>query len=245
MVDNQHWLDRWKENRIGFHETTVNRHLKTHLPQFALPAAASVFLPLCGKAQDIAWLAQQGYQVIGIELSQIAIEAFFAENSLEFESFDKDRFTIYRSANISLLQGHFFDLRSQDIAGCHLIYDRAALIAMEISDRPRYYEHMLSIIPSASKMLLITLEYDQAEMLGPPFSVPTDEVFQRYADAFSINLLECNDVIDERPRWRKVGLTALSESVFRLGIVMALVTRLRTIIRSRKDRCLTHTTKTF
>ena len=79
MVDNQHWLDRWKENRVGFHEAAVNQHLRTHLTQFALPPDASVFLPLCGKAQDIAWLAQQGYQVIGIELSQIAIEAFFTE----------------------------------------------------------------------------------------------------------------------------------------------------------------------
>lgn len=216
MVDNQHWLDRWKENRIGFHEATVNPHLKNYLPQFSLPPAASVFLPLCGKAQDIAWLAQQGYEVIGIELSHIAVEAFFVENSLEFESVETDRFTIYKSANIRLLQGDFFDLRSQDLAGCDLVYDRAALIAMECPDRSRYYEHMLSIIPSLSNMLLITLEYDQAEMLGPPFSVPTDEVYRYYAEPFSINLLGRNNIIDERPRWRKVGLTTLSESVFRL-----------------------------
>ena len=216
MVDNQHWLDRWKENRIGFHETTVNRHLKNHLAQFALPPAASVFLPLCGKAQDIAWLAQQGYQVIGIELSRLAIEAFFAENSLEFERSDTDRFAIYKSTNISLLQGDFFDLRSEDLDACQLVYDRASLIAMESPDRPRYLEHMLSIVPTLSKMLLITLEYEQAEMRGPPFSVPTDEVYQYYADAFSIQLLERNDIIDESPRWRKVVLTALVESVFRL-----------------------------
>ncbi len=216
MVDNQHWLDRWEENRIGFHETAVNQHLTTYISQFDLPAAASVFLPLCGKTQDIVWLAQQGYEVTGIELSQIAIEAFFAENSLEFERFDTDRFSIYKSANISLLQGDFFDLKSQDLTACQLVYDRAALIAMELPDRPRYFEHMLSIIPALSNMLLVTLEYDQAEMLGPPFSVPTGEVYQYYADAFSINLLARNDVIDARPRWRKVGLTALSESVFRL-----------------------------
>jgi thiopurine S-methyltransferase len=216
MVDNQHWLDRWEENRIGFHETAVNQHLTTYISQFDLPAAASVFLPLCGKTQDIVWLAQQGYEVTGIELSQIAIEAFFAENSLEFERFDTDRFSIYKSANISLLQGDFFDLQSQDLTACRLVYDRAALIAMELPDRPRYFEHMLSIIPALSNMLLVTLEYDQAEMLGPPFSVPTGEVYQYYADAFSINLLARNDVIDARPRWRKVGLTALSESVFQL-----------------------------
>ncbi len=216
MVDNQHWLDRWKENRIGFHEVTVNQYLKTYLPQFALPAGASVFLPLCGKAQDIAWLAQQGYEVIGIELSYLAIEAFFEENSLDYERVESNRFVTYKSGNISLLQGDFFDLCRDDLSACHFIYDRAALIAMELPDRPRYYEHMLSIISPTSNMLLITLEYDQAEMLGPPFSVPTEEVSRYYADAFVVNLLKCNDIIDERPRWRKVGLTALNESVFRL-----------------------------
>jgi len=216
MVDNQHWLDRWKEDRIGFHESTVNRHLKKYLAQFALPATASVFVPLCGKARDIAWLAQQDYQVIGVELSQLAVEAFFAENSLEFERSDTDRFAIYESANIRLLQGDFFDLHSDDLATCELVYDRASLIAMESPDRPRYLEHMLSIVPSLSKMLLITLEYEQEEMRGPPFSVSTDEVYQYYAEAFAIKLLERNNIIDESPRWRKVGLTALVESVFRL-----------------------------
>lgn len=216
MVDNQHWLDRWKENRIGFHEAAVNPHLQQYLPQFSLPRGACVFLPLCGKARDIVWIAQQGYEVIGIELSQIAIEAFFAENKLDYERFDSDRFGIYKSGNISLLQGDFFDLSNDDLGACSLVYDRASLIAMEPHRRPGYYDHMLSIIPAVSNMLLITLEYAQAEMQGPPFSVLTDEVYQYYSDTFSINLLASTDIIDERPRWREVGLTALSESVFRL-----------------------------
>jgi thiopurine S-methyltransferase len=87
---------------------------------------------------------------------------------------------------------------------------------MEREDRPRYYDHMLSILPGGCDMLLITLEYDQAEMLGPPFSVATDEVLQRYRDAFAIQMLETNNIIEESPRWRKVGLSALQEAVFSL-----------------------------
>lgn len=216
MIDNQHWLDRWQDNRIGFHESSVNRYLQTYLNQFSLPAGSCVFLPLCGKAVDIGWIAAQDYEVIGIELSQIAIEAFFDENDLDYERFDSDRFGIYKSGNISLLQGDFFDLRNEDLGGCSLVYDRAALIAMAESSRPGYCEHMLSITPAASNMLLITLEYDQAEMKGPPFAVLADEVERYYSEAFSINLLESNDVLDERPRWREAGMTALGESVFRL-----------------------------
>ena len=181
-----------------------------------MPPGACVFLPLCGKAHDIAWIAAQGYEVIGIELSQLAIEAFFDENGLEFERFDTDRFGIYKSGNISLLQGDFFDLSNDDLGACNLVYDRAALIAMPQSNRPRYYDHMLSVIPAASNMLLIALDYDQAQMAGPPFAVSTDEIHQYYGEVFTINLLESHDIVDEEPRWRKVGLTALNESVFRL-----------------------------
>lgn len=216
MVDNQHWLDRWKENRIGFHETAVNRHLQKFLPQFQLSPGATLFLPLCGKAQDIAWLSNQGYTVIGIELSQIAVEAFFEEQGLEYQRATGDRFVTYQSGNITLLQGNFYDLRAEDLEHCVLVYDRAALIAIESPDRPRYYEHMASILPAEAEMLLITLEYDQSEMTGPPFSVPADEVYQHYAGAFTINPLETASIIDEQPRWRKVGLTWLTESVFGL-----------------------------
>jgi len=216
MVDNKHWLDRWQEDRIGFHEANVNRHLQNWFPRIAPAPGSGVFLPLCGKAVDIHWIAGQGFEVVGIELSSIAIEAFFAENSLDFECVETDRFVEYKSSNITLLQGDFFDLKQDDLSNCQLVYDRAALIALERHDRPRYYDHMLSILPAGCDMLLISLEYDQTEMQGPPFSVPVEEIIQRYRDTFSIHRLETSNIIDERPRWRKVGLSALQESVFSL-----------------------------
>jgi len=216
MVDNQHWLDRWKEDRIGFHEASVNRHLQNWFPSMAPEAGSSVFLPLCGKALDILWCAQQGYDVIGIELSKIAIEAFFEENSIAFERIPSNRFEIYQAGNITLLQGDFFDLTDDDLQYCRLVYDRAALIAMEDESRQRYYDHMLSILPRSCNMLLISLEYDQQQMQGPPFSVPTDEIMRRYGEHFSIKLLDTESIIDERPRWREAGLSALQESVFSL-----------------------------
>ena len=172
MVDNQHWLDRWKQDRIGFHEGRVNRHLQNWFSRMAPEAGSSVFLPLCGKALDILWCAQQGYAVIGIELSKIAIEAFFEENSIAFERIPSNRFEIYQAENITLLHGDFFDLTDDDLQYCRLVYDRAALIAMEGDSRLRYYDHMISILPRSCNMLLISFEYDQQEMQGPPFSVP-------------------------------------------------------------------------
>ena len=168
MADNQHWLDRWKENRIGFHESAVNRYLQAHLPRFDLDSGARIFLPLCGKALDMIWLAEQGYDVIGIELSEVALRAFFDENRLQYECGESDRFVVYQSHRIKLWQGDFFDLQRDDLDGCALVYDRAALIAMSPEQRPRYYRHMQSILPETAQIMLITFEYDQAEMKGPP-----------------------------------------------------------------------------
>ena len=217
MVDNQHWLDRWSEDRIGFHEGQVNRHLHTWFAKLTQASEQRVFIPLCGKALDILWIAEQGFDVIGVELSEIAVVAFFEENKLDYQRSEEGRFQVYQAGRIRLLQGDFFDLQPSDLQGCRLVYDRAALIALEQTDRPRYYEHMLTITPPDCSMLLITLEYDQAEMRGPPFSVPTEEVVQHYQNHFTIQTLATENVIDEQPRWRKVGLSALQETVFSLA----------------------------
>ena len=211
------WLDRWKQNRIGFHESIVNAHLCRYLPEFKLNQGDTIFMPLCGKAHDIAWLAQQGYQVVGIEISQIAIESFFSENNLRYQEFKSDRFILRKSGNVSLMQGDYFDLQPEDLSACRLVYDRAALIAIDEINRSRYCTHMLSIIPHATDQLLITLDYDQTKMSGPPFAVPDQEVHQYYDSAYKVDTVEVNDVLDERTRWRDQGLTTLTESVFTLS----------------------------
>ncbi len=216
MVDKQHWLDRWDQDRIGFHDSSVNQHLQASLADFKLNQGARIFLPLCGKSVDIVWLTGLGFEVIGVEFSKIAIEAFFDQQAIPYELHRGARFVTYRADNITLLQGDFFDLRHDDLSECALVYDRAALIALEATDRPRYYRHMLSLLPAACEMLLITLEYDQTEMRGPPFATLNEEVSQFYQEVFSIDVLHRLSVIDERPRWRDVGLTSLVEVVCRL-----------------------------
>ena len=210
------WLDRWHKNQIGFHEGEVNAYLKQYINHFNLNPGDRIFMPLCGKAHDIAWLAKQGFEVVGIELSNIAIEAFFAEFKMQYQQFASDRFVLRKSGNIMILEGDFFDLEAEDLEGCKLVFDRAALIAIDEKNRHRYSQHMRNIIPSTDDMLLITLSYDQSVMSGPPFSVSEDEVFQHYADDYEITLLERHEVVDESPRWRQKGLSSLIESVYQL-----------------------------
>ncbi len=211
------WLERWQKSQIGFHQNEVNVYLRRYLGQFKLTPGDRIFLPLCGKSHDIAWLADHGYEVVGIELSGIAIESFFREFKLQYQRFESDRFIIRKSGNIILLEGDYFDLHADDIDGCKLVFDRAALIAIDEANRARYCAHMQDITTVNTDMLLVTLDYDQTIMPGPPFAVSQPEVLEHYRQAYQIDLLEQQDVIDEQSRWREKGLSRLMETAFRLS----------------------------
>jgi len=75
------WLERWEVGRTGWHEAEGNSKLKEHWRA----TGRRVLVPMCGKSADMKWLADQGNQVFGVELSHLAIEAFFAEQGLDYE----------------------------------------------------------------------------------------------------------------------------------------------------------------
>lgn len=215
-MQDKDWLSRWQKNQIGFHDSEVNSHLTQYLPNYGLKPGNTVFLPLCGKSSDIAWLAQQGFQIIGVELSRIAIEAFFAEQEISFQLSESERFVARKNQNICLLEGNFFDVRQDNLGDCKLVYDRAALIALDQADRQRYVDWMLSIIGENADMMLITLDYNQSQMNGPPFAVSEVEVRQLYEQTFKIEILKQTEIVDESTRWREKGLSSLVETVFEL-----------------------------
>ena len=215
-MSNQDWIARWQDNRIAFHESDVNRYLEKYFSMFELPHGSRVFMPLCGKANDIAWFAAKGYEVIGIELSEIAIKAFFDEHVMSFQRFESADFVLYKSKQITLIQGDFFKLEAEHIGDCDFIYDRAALIALNPELRSRYVQHIRNLTPLSPPQLLISLDYPQQQMQGPPFSVSGQEIRDHYSDSYNINVLETADILNERATWKERGLKSLEETVYHL-----------------------------
>ena len=155
--------------------------------------------------------------MVGVELSAIAIQSYFSEQGLSYEQLDSGAFIARISGNIRLLEGSFFDLQRDDLGDCRLVYDRASLIALDEPTRVRYVEWMQSIMGDRADSLLITLDYDQSEMNGPPFAVSKNEVMHHYGRAFQVDTLQQTEIVDESPRWRAKGLSSLVESVYKLG----------------------------
>ncbi|HBX53948.1 thiopurine S-methyltransferase [Pseudomonas sp. UBA2684] len=211
------WQARWARNEIGFHAQEVNPYLQRHWPALGVPGEARVLVPLCGKSLDLAWLAAQGWRVLGVEVAQKAIEDFFREHQLQAQMSREGAFKVYRSGSLEIYCGDFFALTAQQLSDCRVFYDRAALIALPAEMRVRYAAHLRRVLPPDCQGLLVTLDYEQAQMQGPPFAVSEREVQSLFAEQWQLALLEAREVLGENDKFLQRGLQRLDERVYRLG----------------------------
>lgn len=188
-MEHDFWHNRWFTNQIGFHESVANPLLVKYIGKLELPKGSRIFLPLCGKTLDIAWLANQGYRVVGAELSKLAVDQLFKELGTTPAITRHPAIDHYHTTNIDVLIGDIFDITTDMLGTVDAIYDRAALVALPLEMRKRYSQHLMKITHSAPQ-LLISFEYDQSIVDGPPFSVTADEIKTHYANKYELTLLE-------------------------------------------------------
>ena len=210
------WQERWARNQIGFHLPEVNPYLQRHWPTLALPDGAKVLVPLCGKSLDLMWLASHGLRVMGIELSEQAVEAFFSEQNLTPRISQRGGFKVYQADLIELWCGDFFALEAEMLADCTALYDRAALIALPPLMRAQYAEHLNHLLHRGCQGLLVTLDYEQAQKAGPPFAVTDEEVKVLLGAHWTLQVLEEQDVLGESWKFVQDGVTRLEERVYRI-----------------------------
>ncbi|MAT33697.1 MAG: thiopurine S-methyltransferase [Ponticaulis sp.] len=192
-MEHEFWHERWGNNQIAFHEADGNELLKRHFHALDLEEGARLFLPLCGKTRDIHWLLGQGYEVAGAELSELAIQQLFRELGIKPEVNEVGELTRYSAPRIDIFVGDIFKLTADQLGEIDAVYDRAALVALPQDMRTRYGAHLPELTDHADQ-LLITFDYDQSMMDGPPFAVPEEEVRRLYENAFALECLETSDV---------------------------------------------------
>ena len=192
-MESEFWHKIWKDNQIGFHESKVNPLLATHFNKLGLAQSSRMFLPLCGKTLDIEWLLKSGYQVVGVELSELAVEELFDSLDMQPQISKRGELTLYRGDDLHVFVGDIFAFTADVLGSIDAIYDRAALIALSSPMRGRYAKH-LCLITQSAKQLLVCLEYDQSLMQGPPFSLTKDEVLSRYSRNYEITRLETREI---------------------------------------------------
>ena len=209
-MDPDFWQNRWVINKIVFHEKDGNKLLARHFDVIEMPEGARYFVPLCGKTGDIAHLLSKGYQVVGIELAETAILQLFQELGIVPAYCEVGSLKHYSAESLDIYVGDFFDLTADVLGTVDAVYDRAALVALPVDMRPRYGAHLAAITQYA-KQMLITFEYVQDDMDGPPFNVDENEVRAHYADTYEMELVRRIDI----PGGLK-GLVKANETVWLL-----------------------------
>jgi len=207
------WIETWGEGNIGFHRTDIHPALQNYWPE--LGTGASVLVPLCGKSRDLLWLEERGLDVIGVEFVESAVLDFFRENNLELEETVQYGHKCYRACdrNIRIFVADFNQF-ADDYNGPALdsLYDRAALVALPGDMRADYVAACRKLLTTSPQGLLVTLEYDQAAMEGPPFSMEPAEVQRLWKDQLS--LVEQVDMLSSMPRAVASGVQSLDEYIW-------------------------------
>ena len=192
-MDVHFWHKKWENNEIAFHRSTPNPLLVDHIEALSLPEGSVIFIPLCGKTLDIAWLLANGYRVTGVELVESAIEQLFAELAMVPKISSVGEIKHYSAKNIDIYVGNIFAVSQKMLGSIDAVYDRAALVALPEDLRRRYTAQLIEVT-NKSPQLLITYHYDQSLVQGPPFSISNEEVRQHYEDSYNLTLLASSDV---------------------------------------------------
>ena len=192
-MDPNFWHKRWEKNEIGFHQSAVNVLLSDHFSGLSLPQTSRVFVPLCGKTRDIAWLLSQGHRVVGVELSKLAVEELFVDLGVAPKISVQGELLRYSAPGLEIFVGDIFELSGDLLGRVDTIYDRAALVAFPAEMRGRYGAHVAAITQLAPQFL-ICFEYDQAVMNGPPFSIDRQKVHDVYGAHYQIEPITNRDV---------------------------------------------------
>ncbi|MBS1207710.1 MAG: thiopurine S-methyltransferase [Proteobacteria bacterium] len=205
------WKQAWENDQIDFHQAAPNPLLQRYWPGLLLAPGANVFVPLCGKSHDMAWLLSQNCRVTGIELSPIAVAAFFRESGLSPSQTRQGRLTRWHCERLDIYCGDIFDLPRSALADIAAVYDRAALLAFGPVMRQRYVRHLRAILPVVSPILLLTTGYpEDAEAGEPPFVIDA-EIHALYDADFHIELLHAERGFETHPGQGHVGLSRTEE----------------------------------
>ncbi|GGB89223.1 hypothetical protein GCM10011352_14010 [Marinobacterium zhoushanense] len=186
--DNPHWLQMWRDDRIeDFHQKAVNPLLVQYWHSQNPKKHSRILVPLCGKSLDMLWLAEQGHSVVGIELSPIAVKAFFSENHLKVKKTRKGNFTCWKSGPIVILCGDFFSLQKHHLGRIDRVLDRAAMTALPEGVRGQYVEQLRTLIDDDVGIFLLTVE-DVAKNSGLQLNHIDNELAELYREYFEVEL---------------------------------------------------------
>jgi thiopurine S-methyltransferase len=210
-MDTQYWLNRWKTGNIGFNEPHPHRFLIKYFHFLNSSLKSKILVPLCGKSIDMIWLMQNKQTVIGVEVSDIAINQFFIENHIDYVCLRNNDLKIYKHKFGVIYNEDLFKLNAKNISDISLVYDRGCLTALRPQTiAPKYINWVKENTCSKIKILLIVFEHNNVNATEPPFHTDSTQLME----FFKVTLLEREHISQVKPHWVERGVQNLFECVY-------------------------------
>ena len=207
------WQQRWSDGQTGFHLNDTHPDLHAFLPQLNLNIGDTVFVPLCGKTLDIGYLLAKGYRVVAVEMVEYAVKQLFNQLSMTPDIYQWKQGVCYRASGLTVYVGDYFDLRAKECSEACAVYDRAAMLAIPHKLQAQYCRH-LSEITDHAKQLVITVEFDQDKVDGPPFTLSEKDIRRYYGESYHISRLNEVETIKEEARFEAMGLSSFMRRTY-------------------------------
>lgn len=217
-MEEEFWKNAWSEGNTGFHRDDFHPELIEFFPKLNLPKTAKILVPLSGKSKDLLWLSHNDYYPYGVEVVPQAVSEFFSENFLEEPTLaKKGPLNIYTHEVNSVIHGNFFDLLDQGFQGYFDgFYCRASIVALPKDMREKYARELGKLLTKGAKGLMITFEYDQSLVEGPPFSVEEKEVHEIFSSDFKITRLDSKSHKPKAGKFKGAGIPKFTQVVYQL-----------------------------
>ncbi len=189
----QYWEGKWDRGEIGWHRDKVDERLKKYLRDLTGGrAGVRILVTWCGKSVDIPWLCSEGFDVTGVELSELAVKQMFEESGMSHSVTTHGDFLLYKATEMSLnvYVGNFYKLAPEVAGTFEAVWDHHALGASEPKDRLVYKSVLLSLLNPSGRILLSNFEYGEQKRDQAPFSISKEMIKQLFEDKFDIKFLE-------------------------------------------------------
>lgn len=139
------------------------------------------FIPLCGNSPAVRFLYDKGMSVTGLDFVQHAIDQLCAEqfSGLNFNRSSRDGGGAYVADRITLLVNDIF--RFSGDQQFDLVYDRGAFVAISPDKQAQYAAAISAALRPGGIIFLRCAEFIGAEFKGPPFSVGSQTVRDKFS----------------------------------------------------------------
>ncbi|XP_046635646.1 probable thiopurine S-methyltransferase isoform X3 [Daphnia pulicaria] len=176
----EYWSKRWQAEDAPWHKTEVNEFLKTYFDHVCKNKEGKlrIFVPLCGKTQDLRWLYDLGHEVVGVDGVEKPILEFFKEQGVTYTKGDEGGLPYYVNddGRLKIYYCDLFALNPEMCGKFDGIWDRGSLVALLAEDRDKYAKLLKSVLNENFGYLIHTIQYEQSQYPGPPLSVPVEEM---------------------------------------------------------------------